>query len=261
MIKKAVNSKSLIKAEKYIMFLRKIVVCITLIATLSGCDTMFNKLNEVGKVPEMSGMSLYEAPKDMPPENDYGYVKTKSNPNSLWQGAKKSFFKTKSVGDVLSVVVHISDKAKLSNQTQKARNTGTKIGAPSILGMETVLNKVLPSSSAAKDLVNINSKDSSNGNGKVDRNETIQTTIAVIVINILPSGNLVIKGKQEVRVNFDIREITIEGIVRPEDIASDNTVQLEQIAEARVSYGGRGQIFEYQQAPYGKQVVDIVSPF
>ena len=89
----------------------------------------------------------------------------------------------------------------------------------------------------------------------------MQTTIAVTVVKILSSGNLVVKGTQEVRVNFDVREVTIEGIVRPEDISTNNTVNLEQIAEARVSYGGRGQIFEYQQSPYGKQVLDIVSPF
>jgi flagellar L-ring protein precursor FlgH len=110
-------------------------------------------------------------------------------------------------------------------------------------------------------MLNLKSNGSDAGAGKVDRKETVQTTIAVTVIKVLSSGNLVIKGTQEVRVNFDVREITIEGIVRPEDISMDNKVKLEQIAEARVSYGGRGQIFEYQQAPYGKQVLDIVSPF
>ena len=106
----------------------------------------------------------------------------------------------------------------------------------------------------------INSKSDSTGDGQIDRKETINTNVAATIIRILPNGNFLIKGSQEVRVNFELREITVAGIVRPEDIIA-NSVDLDQIAEARVSYGGRGQISQYQQDPYGKQVLDIISPF
>ena len=256
------------------------------LVALTGCDIMSDKLDEVGRVPQLSKINVYEEPfypiheqvelrsklSDLGYENGYSYdednnkkttsqIKGGNSSNSIWKNGSRSFFKPYAIGDVLSVVVQISDQAKLDNKTQKSRNSGTTVKAPSILGLENIIDKVLPSTSPSSEMINLNSNDSAYGNGKVDRKETVQTTIAVTVIKILPSGNLVVKGTQEVRVNFDVREVTIEGIVRPEDISTDNKVNLEQIAEARVSYGGRGQIFDYQQAPYGKQVLDIISPF
>lgn len=252
---------------------------------LTGCDVMSDKLDEVGRVPQLSKMNLYEQNfrpvheqvemrsrlSDLGYENGYGYDKLedhkthnqarRESPNSLWKKGSHSFLRNHRVGDILSVVVQIADQAKLDNKTQKSRNSGTSVKAPSILGFETVIDKVLPASSPSSNMINLKSDDASAGSGKVDRKETIQTTIAVTIVKVLPSGNLVVRGTQEVRVNFDIREVTIEGIVRPEDISMDNKVKLEQIAEARVSYGGRGQIFDYQQAPYGKQVLDIIKPF
>lgn len=250
---------------------------ISLCLCLSGCDLMSERLDEVGRVPQLTKMNVYEESIDSSHEqinvkarlNGGGYEEENianakvhgASANSIWKNGSSSFFKTHSVGDVLSVVVQIADQAKLDNKTQKSRNSGNSVKAPSLLGLESVIDNVLPGTSAAKNMLDLKSNSADAGAGKVDRKENVQTTIAVTVIRILPSGNLVIKGTQEVRVNFDVREITIEGIVRPEDVSMDNKVKLEQIAEARVSYGGRGQIFEYQQAPYGKQVLDVISPF
>ncbi len=254
------------------------------LVVLTGCDIMSDKLDEVGRVPPLSKVNIYEEPfhpiheqvelrsklSNLGYENGDKYDDGKkhivqsnrgASSNSIWKNGSRSFFKPHAIGDVLSVVVQISDQAKLDNKTQKSRNSGTSVKAPSIFGLENIFDKILPSTSKSSEMLNINSNDSAFGNGKVDRKERVHTTIAVTVIKILSSGNLVVKGTQEVRVNFDVREVTIEGIVRPEDISTDNKIKLEQIAEARVSYGGRGQIFDYQQAPYGKQILDIISPF
>ena len=179
--------------------------------------------------------------------------------NSIWSPNSRSFFKSRKIGDVLSVVVSVQDQAQISNNTQKSRTSGSSMGMPSLFGLERAVNEAIPGE--AGNLVALNSKTSSNGGGKINRQEVISTTVAVTVIRILPSGNLQIRGSQEVRVNFEVREVLVEGIIRPEDIANDNTVQLSQVAEARVSYGGRGHLFEYQQDPYGKQVTDIITPF
>jgi flagellar L-ring protein precursor FlgH len=252
---------------------------IILIFFLNGCDLMSDRLNNVGRVPDLTEINIYEKPlypiherievntklTELGYEN--GYNKNNTTPasldaetNSLWHGNKKIFFKTRAVGDIVSIVVQIQDQAVLNNQTQQNRQTKTNLNASSVLGLQTLFSKILPKSSPPSDLIDLNSKNSSSGNGKINRQENIQTTVAATVIKVLPSGNLVIKGSQEVRVNFDVREVTIEGIIRPEDITNENTITLEQIAEARISYGGRGHIFEYQQPPYGKQVLDIVSP-
>jgi flagellar L-ring protein precursor FlgH len=263
---------------------KKIVLVTITCLTVSGCDLMSDRLDQVGRVPELSKINIYEEPfypineqvelraklSDLGYENGYKYDESRGNngkqpkgssANSLWKSGSRSFIKAYGVGDILSVVVQISDQARLDNQTQKSRSDSSKLAMPSMLGLETVVNNVLPGSSSADSMVNMKGSSSDSGAGKINRKETVQTTIAVTIIKVLPSGNLVVKGTQEVRVNFDLREVTIEGIVRPSDITMNNTVNLEQIAEARVSYGGRGQIFEYQQPPYGKQVLDIITPF
>jgi flagellar L-ring protein precursor FlgH len=110
-------------------------------------------------------------------------------------------------------------------------------------------------------LLQTNGDSSTDGKGTINRQEELQTNVAAVVTQALPNGNLVIEGKQEIKVNFEIRELVVAGIVRPEDIDSDNTIDLPKIAEARVAYGGRGQITDFQQAPYGQQVMDVILPF
>jgi flagellar L-ring protein precursor FlgH len=105
------------------------------------------------------------------------------------------------------------------------------------------------------------SESSSEGKGSVDRKEELTTNIAGVVTQLLPNGNMVIEGRQEIRVNFEVRELVVAGVVRPEDIESDNTIDSSKIAQARIAYGGRGQITDVQQARYGQQVLDILLPF
>ena len=104
-------------------------------------------------------------------------------------------------------------------------------------------------------------KGSSEGAGSVNRSETLATNVAAVVTQNLPNGNLVIEGKQEIRVNFEVRELIVAGVIRPEDIESDNTIESTKIAQARIAYGGRGQITDVQQPRYGQQVMDILLPF
>ena len=218
---------------------------------------MFNQLKNLCNTPEINKVNVYN--KD---NLDEVYSKTAQNKdeslssNSLWTPDSKTFFfrerKAKDVGDILKIKIVIEDKAKLNNQTTKTRKSGKNLGAPNLFGLEKNID---PSK-----LMGINSKSDSTGDGQIDRKETINTNVAATIIRILPNGNFLIKGSQEVRVNYELREITVAGIVRPEDIIA-NSVDLDKIAEARVSYGGRGQISQYQQDPYGKQVLDIISPF
>jgi flagellar L-ring protein precursor FlgH len=110
-------------------------------------------------------------------------------------------------------------------------------------------------------LITADSTATSDGKGTIQRQESLTTNIAAVVTQILPNGNMVVEGKQEIRVNFEKRQLIVAGIVRPEDIQSDNTIDSSKIAEARIAYGGQGQITNIQQPPYGQQVMDVLLPF
>lgn len=239
----------------------------------TGCSNTADRLDRIGKGPDFRNINTYEdeiyetyASKGLVDpihaiNNEETSYKTA---NSLWRPGSRTFFRdqrARSVGDILKVVITMQDKAKLDNQTQSSRNDTSNLGIPNLFGYESDIGKLLPSAANAANLANIKSVDSNQGLGKIDRKETINTTFAATVVKILPSNNLIIKGSQEIKINTEVREVTIEGIIRPEDISAQNSVTLDQIAEARVTYGGRGNISDYQQPRYGKQILDIISPF
>nr|NIR59328.1 flagellar basal body L-ring protein FlgH [Gammaproteobacteria bacterium] len=185
-------------------------------------------------------------------------------PNSLWRAGSRAFFKDQrasDVGDILTVVIDIDDDANINNSSERSRDNSESAGLGSFLGFEESLDKVLPDEVDNENLVDADSSSLSSGVGAIQRNEEINLRVAAMVTQVLPNGNLVIGGRQEVRVNFENRILQVVGVIRPEDITSQNTIDYEQIAEARISYGGRGQITDVQQPRYGQQVFDIIWPF
>jgi flagellar L-ring protein precursor FlgH len=165
------------------------------------------------------------------------------------------------VGDVLTVNVTINDKAELSNTSRRTRANRDELGLTNILGLENKLGKILPTPIDPSSLVDANSSMLNRGLGETEREETIRLNVAAVVTQVLPNGNLVVEGRQEVRVNFEVREVVVAGVVRPEDITPRNTVPHDKIAELRVAYGGRGQLTDVQQPRYGAQVLDILLPY
>jgi flagellar L-ring protein precursor FlgH len=185
-------------------------------------------------------------------------------PNSLWRSGSRAFFKDQRatrVGDLITVLVEISDQGKLDNSTTRSRNNSDAAGMPKFLGYETLLNKYLPDAVTPEALIEFNAQTNNSGTGSIDRKEDIKLKIAAVVTQVLPNGNLVLRGSQQVTVNFEMRELQIHGIIRPEDISSINTIGYEKIAEARIIYGGRGQMTDVQQPRYGQQIYDIFFPF
>src|SRR4051812_1617931 len=184
------------------------------------------------------------------------------NANSLWRNGSRAFFKDQrahQIGDILTVTVNFTDKANIANETQRSRAAKEDSGITDFLGSKLIANPataVLPGK-----ILTADSTSSSDGKGSVARQEALQTSVAAVVTQLLPNGNLVVEGKQEIRVNYEIRELIVAGIVRPEDIQSDNTIDSSKIAQARIAYGGRGQISDVQQPRYGQQVMDVLLPF
>ena len=255
--------------RKLVLVLISIIFC----NILAGCgyfEERFKnlgrkpKLNEMDVIPQMQQESQIKAmaKAHLTDSRTVANADLVQSTNSLWRPGSRTFFRdqrARSVGDILKVKVEIQDQAKLDNKTEKKRDSSNSVGMPKLFGLETVLEK--NTSIDPTKLISTKGGNTENGSGKIDRKETINTTVAATVIRILPSNNLLIKGTQEVRINNELREITVEGIVRPEDINSDNSVTIDQIAEARISYGGRGQLTDYQQGRYGSQLLDILAPF
>jgi flagellar L-ring protein precursor FlgH len=184
--------------------------------------------------------------------------------NSLWRVGARSFFndqRAARVGDILTVQIDIDDSAKTTNATASSRTAGVKAGVPHFLGLENALGRVLPGGYDPANAIETNSASTNAGAGSVNRSEKISLTVAAVVTAVLPNGNMMIQGTQEVRTNTDLRQLTVAGIVRPEDISSANTIRHTQIAEARISYGGRGDIMRVQKTPAGQSLIEKFTPF
>lgn len=222
-----------------------------------------DRLRNVGQAPALSAVENPQTrpgyrPVSMPmPEPQ----PISHNPNSLWRNGSRAFFRdqrAQRVGDILTVKVKFQDQANIQNTTNQSRTGSQSMGTPSLFGAERLISRAGADPSS---LVSTTGTNSNEGKGTVTRSETLTTNVAAVVMQVLPNGNLVLEGKQEMRVNFEVRELIVAGVVRPEDIESDNTIDSNKIAQARIGYGGRGQITDQQQPRYGQQVLDVLLPF
>jgi len=183
---------------------------------------------------------------------------------SLWSGGRRSLLgdrRAQVAGDILTVVIEINDKAEFSNSSQRGRTGSESMAIPELFGIPESINPGLPIGASLDTAVSTSSTSASSGTGTVRRNEKLTLRVAATVVGTLPNGVLKIQGSQEVRVNFELRELLVTGFVRPEDISRQNEIPYDKIASARISYGGRGQISDVQQPRIGQQVIDIILPF
>jgi flagellar L-ring protein precursor FlgH len=236
------------------------LVCLGLL--LSGCGAL-TRLSEVGRPPAMTPSSdptkdpnwrpmTLPMPARQPPPNQ---------PDALWRSGSRAFFKDQraaQVGDVITIVVNMNDAATLNNATTATRASSESAGMPNFFGLETLLPKSIADPSK---LLSISSGNSNVGTGQIQRNEAVTLSVAGVVTQVLPNGNLVVAARQEFRVNDELRTIQVTGVIRTQDITSENTVLSDQIAEARIEYGGRGQLTDVQTPRWGQQVMDILLPF
>ncbi|MDZ4369188.1 MAG: flagellar basal body L-ring protein FlgH [Afipia sp.] len=238
----------------------RLVAVVLIAVTLAGCNSA-DRIANIGKAPDMAPIGTIEPRVSMPMPAPEEVV---YQPNSLWRSGSRAFFRDQRaarVGDILTVLINITDSAKVDNSTKRNRAGSEDAAINNLLGYESYLDKVFPGAVDNANLARLGTSSSSTGAGSVDRKEKIDLTVAAVVTQVLPNGNLVISGRQQVRVNFEVRELDVTGIVRPEDISNINTIQHTQIAEARIAYGGQGQISDMQQPRYGQQLFDILMPF
>lgn len=237
----------------------------TMLLTLLSI-TACGRLEAVGKAPGFT-----------PLEGSYAHHAMYSNPvpdsldpdapsdaSSLWTAGRSSLFGDRRAtlrGDILTVVIEIDESAEIQNSTDRSRTGSERMGIPSLFGLPQRLDEVLPDGATTAEAVDATSASRFEGDGSVSRNEKLTLRVAATVVEELPNGVLRIEGQQEVRVNFELRELVVTGYVRPVDISRQNEITYDKIAGARISYGGRGQITDMQQPRLGQQVADILLPF
>ena len=183
---------------------------------------------------------------------------------SLWRSGPETLFgerRAKDVGDLMTVLIEIDEKAELANKTNDSRTTDLSLGVPGLFGLESVLTDVLPGNPATDKLVGLTGSGKNAGDAAIKRSEKITLKIAATVTDVLPNGNMIIRGSQEIRVNSELRDLQISGVVRPRDISRNNTVSYEKIGEARISYGGRGQLTAVQSPNAGARTIRSFLPF
>ncbi|MDY0882654.1 flagellar basal body L-ring protein FlgH [Dongia soli] len=239
---------------------------LSLVTLLSGCGNVVDRVSRIGEEPPMADIQNPTAQPGYKPVSLPMPAPTSDSrqPASLWRQGSRAFFKDQRagrVGDILTVVIEIKDQARLNNATTTARDGSNSADLPNFLGYETLLHKVLPDAVNPNALVQADSGSNTSGTGTINRTEDIQLRIAALVTQVLPNGNFVLQGSQQVRVNYEMRDLRVTGVIRPEDISSLNEVSYDKIAEARISYGGKGTSSDLQQPRYGQQLYDVLFPF
>jgi len=232
-----------------------IVMCCAL---LGGC---VDQIKQIGREPALSPVGAGLKPhrvaivSEAPPRDTY------RRGNSFWQDSSADLFRdprAMRVGDVMTVKISIRDKASLDNTSERKRDSGRSLNFDTSYGLNYPF---LKGQGDGKIDSSTNSGTTTKGQGAITRSESIELLVAAVVAEVLPNGNLVISGTQEVRVNQEVRVLSVAGVVRPRDIATDNTISYDKIAEARISYGGRGRMTEIQQPGWGHQLMDLILPF
>ena len=251
--------------SRIVGYASRLVATAVVVTTLSGCNFM-TRLSEVGDGPALTEIVNPTARPDYRPVSlpMPAPQPVEDNPNSLWRAGARAFFKdhrAKEVGDILTVELNLADSASLANTTTRDREDSEDTDVTNLLGLESEYTKVLPQGLNAAAVMSMGNVHSTSGEGTIERSETIALTFAAVITQILPNGNMVIVGRQEIQVDAELRELMVTGVVRPEDIDSSNTVSHEKIAEMRVAYGGRGTLSELQQPRWGTQIWDILFPF
>ncbi len=240
----------------------RLILCFALLPVFLGCD----RLQDVGRAPDFSAVQTGDEFFAMthPGFPDSHSPQASAPVASLWNRGRSSLLGERRAGargDILTVVVEIDDRAEMSNRSNRARSGSESMSVPQLMGLPQRIDPSLAGDASMANAVSTDADSQSSGDGSVRRNEKLTLRIAATVVDVMQNGVLRIQGTQEVRVNFELRELVVTGFVRPVDISRQNEITYDKIAAARISYGGRGQISDMQQPRYGQQIADILLPF
>ena len=238
-----------------------------LMLALAGCDA----IDHFQSAPTLSGPGTIKGIPAVPPNSQLmaaaragDIFNVPAMPGSLWRPGSKTFFRdtrARSVGDLVTVVVSLQDQAEFANQSQLQRTTANTMSITNLFGLGTLIGRIIPGLANTNPSINTAGSEQTDGTGDIKRSETATINFSATVVRVLPNGNFEIAGSQQVRLDNELRDLELRGIIRPEDILPNNTITSAQIAEARIIYGGRGVSSDLQRAPWGQDLLNRVQPF
>lgn len=182
---------------------------------------------------------------------------------SIWQASSGSLtedMKARRRGDILTIVITETASASKEAKTDTSRGSTVNAGIPNFMGLEKV-GLLKNNIGDLSKLISANVDSSYKGSGSTSRAENLKATMTARVVEVLPNGNMMIEGRRNIKVNNEDQEIVLEGVVRPRDIGADNVVNSIYIADAKISYFGRGIISDRQSPGWLMNIVDKVWPF
>lgn len=245
--------------------MKRIILALFCVTALSGCDTFdhfqkppnFSDPGKVGQIPPPDPRAGPIAAADVP-------MLPAAMVGSLWRPGSRTFFRdprARAVGDLLTVAVNLQEQAEFANQTTLSRTTANGMSITNLFGAGSFIGRVIPGLKNTDSSINTSGNDNTAGQGDIKRSENIVVNVAATVVQVLPNRNLEIAGSQEIRLNNELRQLEIRGIVRPEDITSSNTITSDKVAEARIEYGGRGVSSDLQRPTWGQDLLNRFAPF
>ncbi len=251
------------------MSMNRALMALALVAA-GGCSHLA-EVREIATGPKITPPGASKNPVPAAAEQRLALAQTPARPlseepndGSLWRDGPSSLFgdrRARTQGDIVTVVIEIDDRAELQNQTTRTKSAQEGLEVPNFLGIPQLAAKILPEGSSLDTAVDASSNSSTSGQGQIRRQDKITLQVAATVVEVLPNGHLVIAGSQEIRVNQELRDLQVGGIIRPEDVSRRNTITYEKIADARILYGGRGTLSSVQDARYGQRIFNVLSPF
>ena len=183
---------------------------------------------------------------------------------SLWSSSPKSLFgdrRASQYGDLLTVVIEIDDEAEITNSVAQSRQADQGFSIGALFGLPELVTPALPGAANLTPAVDLSRGSSINGNGNIKRQEKMTLRLAARVVDVMPNGYLSLAGRQEIMVNNEVRYLQVTGLIRTQDISRLNTITYDKIAEARVFYGGQGQVSDSVRPRSGNKVLSKLLPF
>jgi flagellar L-ring protein precursor FlgH len=192
------------------------------------------------------------------------HMRINAKETSLWNNSPKSLFgdrRASQTGDILTVLVEIDDEAELTSSVAEDRQNSENLGIGAFFGIPQKLNSILPTGASTSPAVDVSRSRNLSGDGSIKREEKITLRLAVQVVDVLPNGYLQLAGKQQIMVNNEVRHLQVSGLIRTQDISRQNVITYDKIADARIYYGGKGQITDAVKPRIGNKIMQKVIPF